>query len=149
MLCYIKISLLVSGVLHLLVSTPWIIQCLSILKHLWDQISEFQGWSNSNKIWKMNKFPHIFCYLPSAGLIFSKFISIINLQRCYRLNKTDISLGFCIIFITEATKGVSRIAEFMIHIISVGNRPALFFHLSCNTPLLFPCIYVALSISYI
>lgn len=122
-------------------------QCLSIPKHLQGQISEFQGWSS--KIWKINKFPHFFYYLPSAGLIFSKFISIINLQSYYRWNKTEIPLCFCITSITEATKGVSTIAKFMIHIINVGNRSALFFHLKLNTPLLFPCIYVALSTSYI
>lgn len=56
---------------------------------------------------------------------------------------------FHITSITETTKGESTIAKFVIHIRSVGNRSALFFHLKCNTLLLLPCIYIALSISYI
>jgi len=74
---------------------------------------------------------------------------MINLQSGYRWNKIEILLCFCFTSITEGTEGMSTITKFMILIIRICNRSALFFHLKLKTPVLFPCIYVAPSISYI
>lgn len=112
-------------------------------------LSKFWCWSKNNKIWKINTLPCFFYYLPSAGLIFSKCISITYMQSCYRWNKIELLPCFCITSITEATEGMSSIAKFMILILRISNRSALFFHLKLKTLLLFPRIYVALSISYI
>lgn len=112
-------------------------------------LSEFWGWSKNNKTWKINTFPCFFCYLLSAGLIFSMCISIITLHSCYRSDKIELLLCFYITSITEATEEMSSVAKFLILILRIGERSALFFHLKLKTPLLFPCIFVALFISYI